>query len=526
MKRRTIAQGAILLAICSIVAKLFGGAYRIALTYVLGAEGIGYYQLVFPFFALLLAITSNAIPLTLSRQISAEIAHDRSGAVNSIIKKAILYAVFAGATGAIITVLLSQVMASAQSQSGVYICYVAIAPAIIFVTLAGVFKGWFLGHGNTSPSGVSQIIEVFVKFGLGLLLASVLMKRGLIQAVAGALIAVSLGEFVSLLTVFIWYTVSAKDERKLTSLASEYKFFATFLPITASGFIFPLIAFIDSVMVVNLLIHGGATDAVSQYGILTGPVASVINMPIVLAMSISVAIVPAVASAMAGYDVVSIKQKTATTLKMCLMIAMPFFLGGAIMARQVAGLLYPSLGQAHKELTAYLLSLTAINILLLSMLEAVDAILQGLGRLRPVLINIAVGGALKILVELIFVPRWGIATSGISTIVFYLTAFTLNGVYYNRLVGKNAKLFKSISKITLSGAIMSLALLPSVFIRSNIWSLVYALCVGGVVYVVSLLVTRAVEQNELKMLPLGNKLTKLLTKAGYYKKIELSKLNK
>ncbi|MDE6275960.1 MAG: oligosaccharide flippase family protein [Clostridia bacterium] len=517
MKKRTIAQGAILLAVCSIAAKLLGGAYRIALTYVLGAEGIGYYQLVFPLFALLLAITSNAIPLTLSRQISAELSRDRGGAVRAIIKKAVLYAVFAGALGAIVTVLLSKVMASAQSQASVYICYVAIAPAIIFVALAGVFKGWFLGHGNTSPSGVSQIVEVFVKFALGLLFAYLMMPRGLMQAVAGALVAVSVSEFISLLTVFIWFMVSAKDERALPVLSTEYKFFPTFLPITASGFIFPLIAFIDSVMVVNLLIKGGASDAVSQYGILTGPVASVINMPIVLAMSISVAIVPAVASAMAGYDVVSVKQKTATTLKMCFMIAMPFFLGGAIMSRQVVGVLYPSLGQAHKDLTAYLLSLTAINVLLLSMLEAVNAILQGLGRLRPVLVNIAVSGAIKILIELIFVPRWGIMVSGVSSIVFYLTAFALNGVYYNKLVGKNAKLFKSISKITLSGAIMSMAMLPSLFIRNNIWSLVCAVGVGATVYIVSLLVMRAVEQKEMQMLPLGGKLTRLLTKTGYYK---------
>lgn len=519
MKRRTVAQGAILLAICSILAKLLGGAYRIALTYIMGAEGIGYYQLVFPFFALLLAITSNAIPLTLSRQISAELTKGRGGAVKAIVRKAVLYAVFAGAAGATITVLLSRLMANAQSQESVYICYIAIAPAIIFVALAGVFKGWFLGHGSTTPSGVSQIIEVIVKFGLGLVFAYLLMPKGLMQAVAGALVAVSISEFISLLTVFVWYLVSAKDEKKLPPLATEYKFFSTFLPITASGFIFPLIAFIDSVMVVNLLIKGGVSDAVSQYGILTGPVASVINMPIVLAMSISVAIVPAVASAMAGYDVVSVKQKTATTLKMCLMIAMPFFLGGAIMSKQVVGVLYPSLGQAHKDLTAYLLSLTAINVLLLSMLEALDAILQGLGRLRPVLVNISVGGALKILIELIFVPRWGIVASGVSSVVFYLTAFVLNGVYYNKLVGKNAKLFKSISKISLSGAIMSLAMLPGVFIRNNIWSLVYAVCVGGAVYIASLLLIRAVEKNEMQMLPLGNKLTRILTKTGYYKSV-------
>ena len=313
MKRRSVAQGAILLAVCSIIAKLLGGAYRIVLTGLLGAEGIGYYQLVFPLFALLLAVTSNALPLTLSKQISYELAQDRQGAVSRLVRKALIYAVIAGCGATAITLALSKVMANAQSNGDVYICYIAIAPAIIFVALSGVLKGWFLGHGNTTPSGVSQIIEVVTKLALGLLFVRLLAPRGVMYSVAGALIAVGVSEFIELVMLFIWYMSSAKHERALPKLAPEGKFFSTFLPITASGLIFPLIAFVDSIMVVNLLRLSGEIDGVSQYGILTGPVASIINMPIVLAMSISVAIVPAIASAMAGYDVVSVKQKTATT---------------------------------------------------------------------------------------------------------------------------------------------------------------------------------------------------------------------
>lgn len=517
MKRRSIAQGAILLAVCSIFAKLLGGAYRIALTGMLGAEGIGYYQLVFPFFALALAVTSNALPLTLSKQISAELAQNRGGAVKFIVRKALTYALLAGLAGMVMTAALSKVMAGVQSQEDVYVCYVAIAPAIAFVALAGVFKGWFLGHGNTAPSGVSQVVEVVFKFCLGLILVKIFLPKGLIYALVGALAAVSLGEFFSLFLVFVWYMISARQERRLPPLKSDARFFPTFLPIAASGLLFPLISFIDSVMVVNLLALGGEIDAVSQYGILTGPVASVINMPIVLAMSISVAIVPAIASAMAGYDVVSVKTKTATTVKMCFMIAMPFFLGGAIAAKAVVATLYPTLSVAHKDLTAYLMSLTSVNILILSMLEVLDAVLQGLGRLRAVLINIAIGGAVKILIELLFVPKLGIAASGVSSIVFYLTAFALNGAYYSKLVGKNAKLFKSISKITLSGAIMSLAIMPNIFIKNNLLALAYAVIVGAVVYVASLLLFRAVEQKEWRMLPLGGIFTRALTKAGYYK---------
>ena len=369
------------MAVCSILAKVLGGVYRIALTSALGAEGIGYYQLVFPFFALMLAIGSNAIPVTLSRQISTELARGGAPSVRWLTRKALAYAFCAGIVGAVFTVALSRLMSGAQSQVGVYICYIAVAPAIIFVAVANVFKGWFLGHGNTAPAGASQIVEVAVKLAIGLLLVSALRSKGLMQAVAGGLLAVSISEFVSLLSVFIWYLISSKDERKLKIEPCPSRFFATFLPITASGLIFPLITFIDSIMVVNLLNKGGFSDSISKYGILTGPVASLINMPIVLAMSISVAIVPAIASAMSGYDVVSVKQKTASSIKMCFLISRPFFVGVMLVASSLTRQLYPTLSEGQQGLTAYLLAIMSANILVLAMLDVCNAVLQGIGRI-------------------------------------------------------------------------------------------------------------------------------------------------
>ena len=193
------------------------------------------------------------------------------------------------------------------------------------------------------------------------------------------------------------------------------------------------------------------------------------------------------------------------------------FIGAILTSASITRLLYPTLSEAQKGLTAYLLSIMSINIVALSMLEVLNAVLQGIGRLRPVLVNIAVGGLVKIILELIFVPKFGIAASGISTIAFYMIALVLNGAQYNTLVGKNINLFKSISKILVSGAIMSLSVAPAILIRNDIAALIYAVAVGGLVYVASLLLTRAVDKKELAMLPLGNILSKILGKLGYFK---------
>lgn len=517
MKRQTFAKGAIALALCSIVAKGLGGVYRIALTSVLGGEGIGYYQLVFPFFSLVLALIASGIPVTVSRLVSGELSKDNAGGVKTLIRRSLAYALTAGLIGGVLTVVLSRLLAGMQSTGGVYICYVAVAPAIVFVTLAGVFKGWFLGNGNMTAVGMSQVVEVAVKIATGLLAARYFSRYGIIQSVAGALLAVSLSEFAGFVYVFVRYTVSAREFKDVLPAPAQHNFFTAFLPITLGGLIFPLVSFIDSVSIVNLLEFGGNADAVKHYGLLTGPVNSLINMPIVFAMSVAVAIVPALASSLANYEVVSIKHRTATSIKVCFLIAFPFFVGCAFLAPEIVSLIYPSLSQSDKELTSLLMAISAVDILLLSLLEVFDAVLTGLGRSKPVLVNVATAGAIKIALQFLFAPRFGIVACAFATIVFYLVAMVANAGVYNNLVGKNTILAKSIAKILVSGVIMSLTVFACSFIANGLIGVLAGAVSGGAVYFLAVFVLRVVDNDELRTLPFCRKLAD---------KLEKSRLNK
>lgn len=524
MKKQSFAKGAIILAVCSIVAKGLGGIYRIGLTSVLGGEGIGYYQLVFPFFSLILALIANGLPITVSKLVSGELALSNKGAVKTLMKSALAYALIAGLLGGVFTIAISRLLAGAQSTVGVYICYVAIAPAIVFVTLAGVFKGWFLGSGNMTTAGISQVVEVVTKLALGFVIASYFLRLGTIQAVAGGLLAVSISEFAGFLFVFLMYLKEKKEYKNILPQKVDFKFFSTLLPISLSGLVFPIVAFIDSITIVNLLEFGGDAAGVKHYGLLTGPVNSLINMPIVFSMSVAVAIVPAIASAMTNYDVVSVKHKTAMSIKVCFLLAFPFFSGSAFLSSQLVNVLYPSLTTSDKNLTSTLMSVAAINIVLLSLLEVFDAVLMGLNRTKPVLINVAVGGGIKILIQILFVPRFGIMVCAFATIIFYLVSMLLNATLYNNLVGKNSNLIKSISKILLSGAIMNIIVLMTAFIKNDILALLLGAVSGGVAYIVCLVVSRAVEKEEMMMLPFGKHIirflqrTKLLKEKSHYDK--------
>ncbi|MBQ7798634.1 MAG: oligosaccharide flippase family protein, partial [Clostridia bacterium] len=59
------------LLVCSIVAKVLGGVYRIVLTRILGTN-IGLYQMVFSAYSFLVILISSGIPLSISKMISSQ----------------------------------------------------------------------------------------------------------------------------------------------------------------------------------------------------------------------------------------------------------------------------------------------------------------------------------------------------------------------------------------------------------------------------------------------------------------------
>ena len=78
---RRLAGGAALLAASAVIAKIVGACYRVPLTNILGAEGIGLYQLVFPVFALMTTLSSAGIPSALARTVA-----EKRGAGESPVK--------------------------------------------------------------------------------------------------------------------------------------------------------------------------------------------------------------------------------------------------------------------------------------------------------------------------------------------------------------------------------------------------------------------------------------------------------
>ena len=84
MYKNNLVKGALILSAGGIITKIIGVFYRIPLTNLLGAEGIGIYQMVFPLYTILLTFSSTGVPSGISKLIAE--GNDRLAVLKSAIK--------------------------------------------------------------------------------------------------------------------------------------------------------------------------------------------------------------------------------------------------------------------------------------------------------------------------------------------------------------------------------------------------------------------------------------------------------
>ncbi len=208
-----LVSGAAVLTIGSVIAKLLGAFYRIPLTNILGAEGMGMYQLIFPVYALFMTLSTAGIPTALSRIVAEKRSMGES--VKHYLFSAIMLLLALSMLFTIITISLARTLARIQGNESVYQGFIIIAPSILFVGVIAGFRGWFQGEMYMFPTAISNIIEQVVKLSLGIGLAVAFSSRGVIWAVSGALIGVTVSEFITMIYMIITYLVRSKGEKRV-----------------------------------------------------------------------------------------------------------------------------------------------------------------------------------------------------------------------------------------------------------------------------------------------------------------------
>ncbi len=500
--------------LATMLAKIIGACYRIPLTNILGAEGMGLYQTIYPVYALILTASSGAMPLAISVLVSEKNASGNLNGSRSIIKSALGTLLVMGGILVITLVLLSGLLATLQGAPLTKIGYIAIAPSILFVSGIAVFKGWFQGTHSLLPSALANVTEALFKLIVGLSLAFTLKDKGVAYQVAGAMLGVSASEAITLLALFLLY----RRKNPPLQLASNLKFsreeykeiLKISLPITLGGMIFPLTQFIDSFMVVNILKGDlGVNVATAYYGVFSGPVSTLINLPISLSLAIGIAVVPHLAKDKEERDLTAIRLKTSTAIKVAVLIGVPFAMLFLSAPREILSLLYGGLSEEELTLGQELLTIGAPTVIFIAITEICTSVLQGLKDTRSPIINLLVGGAVKVVSGVVLLYFIGIRGVAIAQLLAFLVTAVLNVAMVFRLTGKNGDIIKNSGVIMLFGGIIAVSLTMAVAFSLSVTWIVVITVLSGAVYLMVTLASSVFTRDEILSLPFGKGILKL-----------------
>ncbi len=460
------------------------------------------YQLIFPVYALFMTLSTAGIPTALSRIVAEKRSMGES--VKHYLFSAIMLLLALSMLFTIITISLARTLARIQGNESVYQGFIIIAPSILFVGVIAGFRGWFQGEMYMFPTAISNIIEQVVKLSLGIGLAVAFSSRGVIWAVSGALIGVTVSEFITMIYMIITYLVRSKGEKrvKLSMDKSEIRgMLRVIFSISIVAILMPLSSFFDSMIIVNMLKLKGVESSVAtaQYGLLSGPINSLINMPIVVIMSLAIAIVPSVSMSRVYRDIDGVMLKSRLSIKFAYLIGIPFTIFFVIFADKILSVIYPRLSVDEHIIASSLLRICSFNVILISSMQIYISLLQALDKTKMAVLSLVLAIIIKIILSLTLTRFVGIYGSAIASLSMSIVAFALVNFFYFKICGLH--LAKNVSINMLSGVIMGIISFGALYISNDIASLIVGFVISLIVYVALVFMMDIITKDDIAFLP-------------------------
>ena len=533
---RAFVRGAAILALTGIAARVIGAVFRVVLAAILGDEGIGLYQYAYPLYSTLLVLSTAGIPVALSKIMAEKIALKDYLEAQRVFKIAFILLAVSGFVITLVMLLgaeyLSQMLI--RDAKALY-PLMAISPAIFFVTIMASLRGFFQGQQNMAPTAVSQLVEQLVRVGFSITMVLLLIPVGLEYAAAGATSGAAAGGLAGLLLLAFLYFKKRVDLQVLGQQQTEHnpesvkriikRILTLAIPVTIGGLVIPLITMIDLAIVPRQLLAAGfeLDEARALYGQLTGMAGSLVYFPNVIALALSMSLVPAISEAFALQNRALIQSRSAVAIKLTALFSLPSALGLFLLAEPITVLLF------NNAEAGYSLAFMSWSVIPLCLYVTTTGLIQGLG--KPILpaINMFYGGLVKTVFAwyLTAIPALNVGGAALASVIGLTVAAILNLNHVRRYAGwrvnwRELALLPLIATALMSvavyfsyGAVMHLGRDLLSAGRLNALAVLIAIFLGIAVFGIALLLLGGIKREELQMIPsIGQPLEKILSRFG------------
>ena len=534
-KKESFVTGAAVLTASTIIIKILGAVFKIPLSNIIGKSAMGDFGVAYNIYALLLTLSTAGLPVALSRMVSVADALGRQNQLRRTFHVARAAFFVLGMLSTLFMLIFSRYLADFMGSPEAEAAISVLAPALVCVCLMSAYRGYTQGLGNMVPTSISQIIETLCKVVFGLSAAWILIRRGQSGSAgaAGGIFGVTMGTVLGL--VYIIPATLRMDRRRVKPSPSPdvpesrrqtlKELVVIGVPIIIGSCVLNLVAMVDTKMIFGRLQNAlgySYETARALYGTYFNS-QTLYNLPSAFAVPMVTSAIPAIAAYVAGRKSRDAAQVLGASLKLMNLLAMPMAVGMGVLAAPIMGALY---GDTEPVAGQILMVLSAAGYGVCIMMVT-NAILQAYGYERLPILTIAAGGVVKIAVNYLLLgdPRVNIVGAAVGNVACYLVISALNLIIIRRKAPDCPRLAPLFLRPLLASLLMggcawgAYTVLRSVFRSMSLFQsgrmlflapAVLAVAVGVAVYLVFVIVLKAITREELELVPKGDKIARLL----------------
>ena len=547
-----VVQGSILAA-AGILVRIIGMLYRMPLNDIIGKQGNGYYTSAYNVYNILLILSSYSMPVAVSKMISSRLARGEYANCRRILRVGLIYATVAGGAAAAILWFGADLFAELIKTPMSRYALKTLAPTIWIMAYLGVLRGYFQGMGTMVPTAFSQIIEQIVNAVVSVAAAGLLFQTGLslnaargaedysyALGAAGGTIGTGAGALTALL-FFILLTATA-GERALLSIKRKpgsgrprresygrlmYLLTITVVPIVISSGVYNCSNVVDNYLFGQGMDRlGYGADEIAIFWGALGQYQLLFNIPVAVSNALSSSLIPSLTRAVSRGDRKQARARIASSIRFSMLIAIPAAVGITVLADPVCNLLFVS---EDNSLLIRLSMAGSLAVVFYSLSTVTNAVLQGLNRMDLPIRHSAIALIVHVAVlEILLLGlKLGIYSVVIANIVFAFVMCLLNGFSIRRAARYRQEIKKTFLLPALCSVFMGaaaygvyrglLAAFPEGMLKGRLGMAVLVIpsvAVAMGVYGLLLVKLGAINEKELREMPMGGRLAGLFKRLG------------
>lgn len=314
-----------------------------------------------------------------------------------------------------------------------------LAPSVFLVSVASVFKGYFNGRERMKITANSQSVEQIVKAIITVTIVEVLgyiSKNNTVIMVCGASFATTFSTFISLFYLYVnfkkvkkslWIEILSSKMYKKEGIRKIIKeILHVVIPISLSTLLAATNKVIDAFTVVRILKQFiGESEAVKQYGILTGKVETLVALPYAFNIAFATTLIPSISRAIAREEISKARETIKFSIIAAILIGLPCSILMSAFSKQILSLLFPNATEG-----ALMLSLSSFCIILVVLTQTINGALQGLEKFNVSIVAFGIGCISKLVLNIILIPIQNIGIYGaiLSNLISYLITLVIMSI--------------------------------------------------------------------------------------------------